>query len=61
MEDGSQRDLQQAEPLPLGAAVVLEGGVARLSSARSGATTGTSSAGNGNTSPAATGKIYGTR
>lgn len=61
MEDGSQRDLQQAEPLPLGAAVVLEGGVARLSSARSGATTGTSSAGNANASPAATGKSYGTR
>jgi len=58
MEDGSQRQLLQPEPLPLGAAVVLEGGVARLSSARPAAGT---SVGTGSANPAATGKTYGTR
>lgn len=35
MEDGSQRVFELPEPLPLGAAVVVEGGVPRLAPARS--------------------------
>jgi hypothetical protein len=47
MEDGSLRVVEQAEPLPLGAAVVMEAGMARLAGARS--------------APAPTGgKVYGT-
>ena len=55
MEDGSQRVFELPEPLPLGAAVVVEGGVPRLAPPR-GSTAGTDSA----TTGAGAGKVYGT-
>ena len=56
MEDGSQRVFELPEPLPLGAAVVVDGGVPRLAPAR-GSSTGT---GPDTGSGAAVGKVYGT-
>jgi len=57
MEDGSQRVFELPEPLPLGAAVVVEGGVPRLAPDRGGSTS--TSIGTG-TGTAGGGKAYGT-
>lgn len=57
MEDGSQRVFELSEPLPLGAAVVVEGGVPRLAPDRGAATSAGTAVGNGT---GGTGKTYGT-
>lgn len=58
MEDGSQRVFELPEPLPLGAAVVVEGGVPRLAPER-GASAASTGMGTG-TGAAGGGKVYGT-
>jgi len=58
MEDGSQRVFELPEPLPLGAAVVVEGGVPRLAPDRGAAASAGTGVGTG--AGTGTGKAYGT-
>lgn len=59
MEDGSQRVFELPEPLPLGAAVVVEGGVPRLAPDR-GASASTGTGVGTGAGAAGGGKVYGT-
>ena len=60
MEDGSQRVFELPEPLPLGAAVVVEGGVPRLAPDRGAAASAGTGVGTGAGTGSGTGKAYGT-
>lgn len=59
MEDGSQRVFELPEPLPLGAAVVVEGGVPRLAPERGASANAGTGVGTG-AGAAGSGKSYGT-